>query len=62
MKAEVDPDICIGCTLCVQLCPGVFRMEDEKAVATRNQVPEALQDSCKNISEQCPVEAIQIKL
>ena len=33
MKACVDPDICIGCSLCVQTCPEVFKMETDKAVA-----------------------------
>ncbi|NOR50538.1 MAG: ferredoxin [Desulfuromonadales bacterium] len=24
----VDPDCCIGCEVCTQTCPEVFRMED----------------------------------
>ncbi len=24
----IDPDCCIGCEVCTQLCPEVFRMED----------------------------------
>lgn len=32
MKAVVDPDICIGCGLCADTCPGVYRMEGDKAV------------------------------
>ncbi len=24
----VDQDICIGCEVCTQICPEVFRMED----------------------------------
>jgi len=42
MKAKVDPDLCIGCELCVNLCPEVFRMEDGKAVAFTTVVPQAL--------------------
>lgn len=24
----IDPDCCIGCEVCTQICPEVFRMED----------------------------------
>lgn len=61
MTAYVNPDICIGCTLCVQTCPDVFRMEDDKAVAFKNPVPEALKQACKEAAEQCPVDAITVK-
>ena len=27
----IDPDCCIGCEVCVQLCPAVFRMEEHNA-------------------------------
>lgn len=61
MKAIVDQDICIGCGLCPQICPEVFRMEGDKAVAYTDPVPLNLQDSCKQAAEQCPVSAISIK-
>lgn len=60
MKAFVDPDICIGCSLCVQTCPEVFRMEQDKAVAYVNPAPEAAKDSCRKAAEDCPVNAIKI--
>ena len=33
MKATVDPDLCVGCELCVQLCPDVFAMQGDVATA-----------------------------
>lgn len=60
MKATVNPDICIGCTLCVGTCPEVFRMEADKAVAHLSPVPPALQQQCKQAAEECPVAAIEI--
>jgi ferredoxin len=60
MKAFVDPDICIGCSLCVQTCPEVFKMEQDKAVAYINPVPAGVEASCKKAAEECPVEAIKI--
>ncbi len=47
MSARVDPEICIGCTLCTQVCPEVFRMEGDKAVSYVNPVPKKLEESAK---------------
>jgi len=60
MKAIVNPEVCIGCTLCVGTCPEVFRMDGDKAVTQLNPVPANLQESCKRAAEECPVAAIEI--
>ena len=60
MKAKVDPDICIGCTLCVQTCPQVFRMEADKAVAYMSVVPKGVEGALRQASDECPVTAIAI--
>ncbi|MFA5156725.1 MAG: ferredoxin [Candidatus Omnitrophota bacterium] len=60
MKAVVNPEICIGCTLCVGTCAEVFRMEGDKAVANRDPVPPNLYDCCRRAAEECPVAAIEI--
>ena len=61
MKARVEPDICIGCTLCTQSCPEVFRMEGDKAVAFVSIVPSDVEEACKQTADECPVEAIIIE-
>ncbi len=61
MKAVVDAETCIGCELCVRICPEVFRMEKDKAVAFVDPVPEANQESCRTAAEECPVSAITIE-
>ena len=61
MKARVDSDICIGCTLCVQTYPEAFRMKDDKAVAYVNIVPKNFEGSCKKAAQECPVNAIIIE-
>ncbi len=61
MTAIVDPNICIGCTLCTQLCPSIYRMESEKAVAYTNPVPKESLECARNGAEQCPVQAIVIE-
>ncbi len=58
MKARVDPDICIGCSLCVSTCPEVFKMEGDKAVAYVSVVPKAAEETCNKATQDCPVTAI----
>ena len=60
MKAKVEPDICIGCGLCVQTCPEVFRMEADKAVAHVETVPKGVEVACRQAADDCPVTAIII--
>jgi ferredoxin len=61
MKATVDPDLCVGCELCVQLCPDVFAMEGEVATAVVDEVPTDIEASCRDAAEACPVSAIAVK-
>jgi ferredoxin len=62
VKGHVDKDICIGCGLCPDICPEVFRMdEDGKAIAADAKIPDDVIDSAKEAEEQCPVEAIKIE-
>ena len=62
MKATVDPDTCIGCGLCEEICPEVFELaDDDLAVVKVDQVPAEVADACREAAEQCPVEAISIE-
>lgn len=62
MKAIVDPEKCIGCTLCTQICPEVFRMNDDKAEAYLDPVPAELISRCAQAAnDQCPVNAIRLE-
>ena len=61
MRAYVDPETCIGCQLCPQICPEVFRMEGDKAAAYVNPVPPEHAATAREAAEQCPVAAIKIE-
>jgi ferredoxin len=60
MKAVVDPDICIGCGLCADTCPGVYRMEADKALVYVETLPKDQEECARKAAGECPVEAIKI--
>jgi ferredoxin len=60
MHTIVDKETCIGCTLCVQLCQDVFKMEGDKAIAFADPVPSGAEDCVQDASNQCPVSAITV--
>lgn len=61
MKAKVDPDTCIGCAVCVGICPEVFAMApNDKAVAVANPVPTAQEADAQAAADACPVSAITL--
>jgi len=57
MKATVDQNTCIGCGLCANDCPEVFKIEGDKAVG--GPVPAGKEDACKNAAANCPVQCIK---
>ncbi len=61
MKVKVDAELCIGCGLCVQTCPQVFRMEGDKAVTYVDLAPKDAEDACRQATDECPVTAIIIE-
>ena len=61
MKAIVSEDLCIGCEACVDTCPVVFKMEGDKAIVIADPIPGDAEDTCKEATESCPVDAIEIQ-
>ncbi len=61
MKAIINADTCIGCQLCVNDCPEVFKMNDDKAVVIMDNVPAGNEETCKTAVANCPVTAIELK-
>lgn len=61
MKATVDAEKCVGCGVCEEICPEVFKMEEDKAVVHASPVPEGAEDKCKQAGETCAPNAINIE-
>ena len=62
MKAIVDKNLCIGCGICVEVCPEVFEMgDDNKAQAKVKLVSPEAESSCRDAADQCPESAIKIE-
>lgn len=60
MKASVDKETCIGCGLCVDICPEVFEIKGDAAVVQPGPVSIENEETCKQAAEDCPVSAIKI--
>lgn len=59
MRAYVDQDTCIGCGVCVDTCPDVFRLnEDGKAEAIADTT-EGSRSGVLEAIDNCPVSAIR---
>ncbi len=62
MKAMLDRGGCIGCGLCADTCPEVFRMaEDDLAEVIREDVPDDLEDKAEEARDNCPVSVISLE-
>ncbi|MFC1624443.1 ferredoxin [Candidatus Omnitrophota bacterium] len=61
MKVKVDLELCVGCALCVNTCPEVYEMKDDKAIVKTETVPAENEETCKQGKDECPVEAIIIE-
>jgi len=61
MKAIVDEDLCIGCRACEDVCPEVFRLEDDglSHVIVDDPSPE-LYGCIREAEDACPTAAISV--
>ncbi|MFA6992168.1 MAG: ferredoxin [Candidatus Gracilibacteria bacterium] len=59
-KVFVDIDVCIGCTLCTQMCPKVFAMKDDGKSHVSNPVGDT-EKRIQTAIDACPVNCIHWK-
>lgn len=53
-KPVVDQELCTSCGLCVDLCPGVFQLNDDE-LAEAFDPAGASEDEIQEAIDQCPV-------
>ncbi|MBC3888993.1 4Fe-4S dicluster domain-containing protein [Acetobacterium paludosum] len=61
MKAIIDRSECIGCGLCTEACPEVFRMGDDDLAEVYAEVDDSLKSSAVEAQDSCPVSAISLE-
>ncbi len=61
LQARVDRTLCVGCGLCIELCPAVFaRSEDRTAFVQVRGVSAEETLCCQEAAAACPVDAIAL--
>lgn len=61
MKTRVDLELCTGDEVCTQVCPEIFEMRGEKAIAKIEEVPHDLEQCAKDATDSCPSQAIIVE-
>lgn len=59
MKVTIDRSGCIGCGLCAETCPEVFRMNDDGFAEVYARPDENSKGAAAEAAENCPVSVIK---
>lgn len=60
MNALIERDGCIGCGLCCEICPEVFRIADDNFAMVYAPVLEQNLSSAREAEQSCPVAVIRV--
>ena len=58
-KVRVDENACVGCGLCVNVCPDVFELGEDGIAKVKAQ--ECGSCDLNDVASQCPVNAIIVE-
>lgn len=61
MKAVIDRSGCIGCGLCAETCPNVFRMGEDGLAEVYAEVDASVKDDATTACDNCPVSVISLE-
>jgi len=60
-KVYADSSICGGYGLCVQICPEIFKLDDDGIVYLETDtVPDELLEAAKEGADCCPAQALKV--
>ncbi len=59
---SVNQDYCIGCGVCVNICPKIFYMDNKKALARNEATAGPIAAKLSKAAEACPAKAINYTL
>lgn len=57
-QVKIDQDECIGCETCAELCPAVFRFDDDEGKAFVIEGASVDEDCIEEAIGSCPAECI----
>lgn len=60
MNIELDKNLCIGCGLCEENLPEIFKIGKYTAEIIKSEISEDYRKQIEEIIEDCPAEAIAI--
>ena len=58
-KIDIDDSLCTGCGLCASNCPDIFEIGDDNIAHVVDV--ESITCNLKDVAEQCPVNAINVR-
>ncbi len=58
MKVRIDPDLCIACGMCEEICPEVFELGEHETAQVINK-PDGNEDAVLDAADSCPTNAIE---
>ncbi|SFB03498.1 ferredoxin [Acetitomaculum ruminis DSM 5522] len=61
MEFDIKKELCLGCGLCVSICPEVFDMDEESKAHTISKVNRFTYEEADEAMDRCPGKAIYIK-
>lgn len=59
MQVEIERDGCIGCGVCADICPDVFRIAAD-GLSEVVAKPDGFEETVREAAASCPVEVIHI--
>ncbi len=60
MKVMIDDDHCVGCMMCVDTCPEIFKSDGDIAIVITDFISNDLKEKCMNAVKSCHVETISV--